>query len=82
MGFELKPTERQRDMSKPNESHKGHSHADQERHDLLQLLSGLTIHVDPANASGETHHEIAEHAHGNEPLHTLNSTEKTMPLKL
>jgi cation diffusion facilitator family transporter len=51
----------------------GHNIANQVRHDLLhnlQFLSGVTIHVDPTNASGEKHHEIAEHAHGNEPAHS------------
>jgi cation diffusion facilitator family transporter len=51
----------------------GHNIANRVRHDLLhnlQFLSGVTIHVDPTNASGEKHHEIAEHAHGNEPAHS------------
>ena len=51
----------------------GHNIANQVRHNLLhnlQFLSGVTIHVDPTNASGEKHHEIAEHAHGNKPLHS------------
>jgi cation diffusion facilitator family transporter len=51
----------------------GHNIANQVRHDLLhnlQFLSGVTIHVDPTNASGEQHHESAEHAHGNEPAHS------------
>ena len=51
----------------------GHNIANRVRHDLLhnlQFLSGVTIHVDPTNASGEKHHEIAEHAHGNEPVHS------------
>lgn len=51
----------------------GHNISNQVRHDLLhnlQFLSGVTIHVDPTNASGETHHEIAGHAHGNEPAHS------------
>jgi cation diffusion facilitator family transporter len=51
----------------------GHNIANQVRHDLLhnlKFLSGVTIHVDPTNASGEKHHEIAEHAQGNEPVHS------------
>jgi len=52
---------------------KGHNIANQVRHDLLhklKFLSGVTIHVDPANASGEIHHHIEEHAHGGEPVHS------------
>ena len=51
----------------------GHNIANQLRHDLLhklKFLSGVTIHVDPANASGEEHHHIEEHAHGSEPVHS------------
>lgn len=51
----------------------GHDIANQVRHDLLhnlQFLSGVTIHVDPANASGEKHHHIEEHAHDGEPAHS------------
>ena len=50
----------------------GHTIANRVRHELLhnlQFLSGVTIHVDPANASGERHHHIEEHAHGDEPAH-------------
>ncbi len=42
----------------------GHEVAGEVRHHLLhhlQYLSNATIHVDPANASGEKHHRIAEH---------------------
>src|SRR6266536_1826939 len=52
---------------------KGHNIANQVRHDLLhklKFLSGVAIHVDPANASGEEHHHIEEHAHGGEPAHS------------
>ncbi len=52
---------------------KGHNIANQVRHDLLhklKFLSGVSIHVDPANASGEEHHHIEEHAHGGEPVHS------------
>ncbi len=51
----------------------GHNIANQVRHDLLhnlQFLSGVTIHVDPTNASGEKHHEISEHTHDGEPAHS------------
>ena len=51
----------------------GHDIANRVRHELLhnlQFLSGVTIHVDPANASGEEHHKIEEHAHGGEPAHS------------
>jgi cation diffusion facilitator family transporter len=51
----------------------GHDIGNRVRHELLhnlQFLSGVTIHVDPANASGEAHHTIEEHAHGNEPAHS------------
>lgn len=51
----------------------GHNIATRVRHDLLhklQFLSGVTIHVDPANASGEEHHHIEEHAHDGQPAHS------------
>lgn len=51
----------------------GHNIANQVRHELLhklQFLSGVTIHVDPANASGEKHHHIEEHAHDGQPAHS------------
>lgn len=51
----------------------GHDIANNVRHELLhnlQFLSGVTIHVDPANASGEEHHHIEEHAHNGEPAHS------------
>jgi cation diffusion facilitator family transporter len=44
----------------------GHELALKTRHELLHklpFLSGVTIHVDPTNASGEEHHHIIEHAH-------------------
>src|SRR6266542_2086337 len=50
-----------------------HDVANRVRHRLLhnlQFLSGVTIHVDPANASGEKHHHIEEHAHDGEPAHS------------
>ena len=51
----------------------GHEIAKKARHELLhnlQFLSNATIHVDPANASGEKHHRIEAHAHDGEPLHS------------
>lgn len=36
----------------------------------LKYLSGVTIHVDPATASGEAHHPISEHAHDDLPIHS------------
>ena len=51
----------------------GHNIANQVRHDLLhklKFLSGVTIHVDPANASGEKHHQIGEHGHRGESAHS------------
>lgn len=52
---------------------KGHDIAKSVRHELLHrlcYLSNATIHVDPANASGERHHDISEHAHGDFPRHS------------
>lgn len=51
----------------------GHDIACAVRHDLLhnlQFLSNATIHIDPANASGEKHHHIEEHEHGGQPAHS------------
>ena len=51
----------------------GHDIANTVRHELLhnlKFLSEATIHVDPANASGEKHHNIEEHEHGDEPVHS------------
>lgn len=36
----------------------------------LRFLSHATIHIDPANASGEKHHQIEEHAHEEEQTHS------------
>jgi cation diffusion facilitator family transporter len=52
---------------------KGHAIAKEVRHQLLhhlRYLSNATIHVDPANASGEEHHHIAEHKHDDLPTHS------------
>jgi cation diffusion facilitator family transporter len=52
---------------------KGHEIAKEVRHQLLhhlRYLSNATIHIDPANASGEDHHHISEHVHGDLPAHS------------
>lgn len=52
---------------------KGHEIAKEVRHQLLhhlRYLSTATIHIDPVNASGEDHHRISEHAHGDLPAHS------------
>ena len=51
----------------------GHDIAKEVRHQLLhhlRYLSNATIHIDPVNASGEEHHCITEHVHGDLPLHS------------
>jgi cation diffusion facilitator family transporter len=51
----------------------GHEIAKDARHQLLhhlRYLSNATIHVDPLNASGEKHHRIAEHEHGDLSRHS------------
>jgi len=51
----------------------GHKIATEVRHQLLhhlRYLSNATIHIDPVNASGEKHHRITEHAHGDLPAHS------------
>lgn len=50
----------------------GHGIANEVRHQLLhhlRYLSSATIHIDPANASGEEHHDISEHTHDDLPAH-------------
>jgi cation diffusion facilitator family transporter len=50
----------------------GHVIAMEVRHQLLHHLPHLTnaiIHVDPIDASGEEHHRIAEHVHGDWSTH-------------
>ncbi len=52
---------------------KGHNIAKEAPHQLLhhlRYLSNATIHVDPVTASGEKHHHIPEHAHGDFPTHS------------
>ena len=51
----------------------GHEIAISVRHELLhhlRYLSGVTIHIDPANASGDEHHHILEHTHDDLPAHS------------
>ena len=51
----------------------GHEIAKEVRHQLLHhlpYLSDAIIHIDPLNASGEEHHRIAEHRHGDLPHHS------------
>ena len=51
----------------------GHAIAMEARHQLLHHLPHLAnaiIHVDPVDASGEEHHRIAAHVHGDLPAHT------------
>ena len=52
---------------------RGHEVANRVRHQLTHQfpnLSWVTIHVDPAQASGEEHHLIADHAHGDISTHS------------
>jgi len=52
---------------------KAHQIANEVRHQLLHhvaYLSNVTIHTDPVSASGERHHRIAEHRHGDLPGHS------------
>jgi len=51
----------------------GHEVATEVRHQLLhhlRYLSNATIHIDPLSASGEEHHRISEHEHGDLPAHS------------
>jgi cation diffusion facilitator family transporter len=50
----------------------GHTIAAEVRHQLLHHvlhLANAVIHVDPLDASGEEHHRIVEHVHGDLPAH-------------
>ena len=50
----------------------GHAIAIEVRHQLLHHLphcADALIHVDPVEASGEEHHRVAEHVHGDLPAH-------------
>ncbi len=51
---------------------KGHEIAKEVRHQLLhhlKYLSNATIHIDPADHSGEKYHTFEKHHHGNLPSH-------------
>jgi cation diffusion facilitator family transporter len=51
----------------------GHEIARAVRHELLHhlpYLGNATIHVDPATASGEKHHRMADHEHDDLPTHS------------
>ena len=50
----------------------GHAIAAEVRHQLLhhvRHLANAVIHVDPLDASGEEHHRVVEHVHGDLPAH-------------
>ena len=50
----------------------GHAVATEVRHQLLHHVSHLAsviVHVDPSGKSGERHHRIAQHQHGDLPPH-------------
>jgi cation diffusion facilitator family transporter len=50
----------------------GHGVAKEVRHQVLHHVphvSGVTVHVDPATESGESHHHIDSHAHDGLPIH-------------
>jgi divalent metal cation (Fe/Co/Zn/Cd) transporter len=50
----------------------GHAIAAEVRHQLLHHvlhLANAIIHVDPLDASGEEHHRVMEHIHGDLPAH-------------
>jgi cation diffusion facilitator family transporter len=52
---------------------RGHEIAREARHQLLhhlKYLSGVTVHIDPANASGEEYHRIVNHKHGDFSEHS------------
>ena len=49
-----------------------HAIAAEVRHQLLHHvlhLANAVIHVDPLDASGEEHHRVMEHVHGDLPAH-------------
>lgn len=51
----------------------GHAIAVEARHQLLHslpYLSNVTVHVDPEHQSGEHHHHISDHIHGDLPKHS------------
>ena len=53
--------------------HDAHDIAQEVEHDLLHrlpYLSQATIHIDSKDHSGEGHHRVGEHAHGEHPAHS------------
>jgi cation diffusion facilitator family transporter len=51
----------------------GHQIAGDVQHELLhhlRYLSNVTVHIDPLTASGEHHHRIPSHTHGEFPTHS------------
>jgi divalent metal cation (Fe/Co/Zn/Cd) transporter len=51
----------------------GHQIAVEVRHQLMHYLgylSNAVIHLDPANAPGELHHQLFEHSHDGLPVHS------------
>jgi hypothetical protein len=56
----------------------GHALAKEVRHQLLhhvRFLSGVIVHVDPADEAGERYHYIAAHVHDGLPVHAHESPE-------
>jgi cation diffusion facilitator family transporter len=56
----------------------GHALAKEVRHQLLhyaRFLSGVIVHVDPADEAGERYHYIAEHIHDGLPVHAHEASE-------
>ena len=52
---------------------KGHEIAKEVRHQLLhqlEYLSNAVVHIDPLTASGEEHHSMSNHTHGDLPMHS------------
>ena len=68
----------------PNRSvTEGHAIAVEARHQLLHglpYLSNVTVHIDPEDLSGEKHHGIPEHTHGNLANHSHRKTK--LPLEI
>jgi len=53
--------------------HDAHEIAQEVEHELLhrlRYLSQATIHVDSKDRSGEEHHRVGEHAHGEHGAHS------------
>jgi cation diffusion facilitator family transporter len=56
----------------------GHAIAKEVRHQLLhhvRYLSGVIVHVDPADEAGASYHQIAEHVHDGLPAHAHEAPE-------